>query len=76
MIYQLVLITNLGVITPLVNFPSWEECVRERAKITKTQQYSAECLPAQSPEQLQKSVESSMKMMLDTINKFSQGQTK
>jgi hypothetical protein len=74
MIYQLVLITNLGVITPLVNFPTWDECVREKARITKTQQHSAECLPAQSPEQLQRNLESSMKMMLDTINKISQSQ--
>jgi len=48
----------------------------EKAKIAKTQQYSAECLPTQSPEQLQKNVESSMKMMLDTINRLSQGQVK
>jgi hypothetical protein len=74
MIYQLVLITNLGIMTPLVNFPTWEECLRERAKISKTQQYSAECLPAQSPEQMQKQIESSMKMMLDTLNKLSQSQ--
>jgi len=69
-IYQLVLITNLGVITPLVNFPTWNECIVEKTRIAKTQQYSAECLPAQSPEQLQQNVESSMKMMLDTINKL------
>ena len=70
MVYQLVLITNLGIVTPLVSFPDWTQCVQEKAKIAKTQQYSAECLPAQSPEQIQKQVESSMKMMLDTINKI------
>ncbi len=70
MIYQLVLITNLGVITPLVNFPTWNECMAEKARIAKTQQYSAECLPSQSAEQLQQNVEASMKMMLDTINKL------
>lgn len=74
MIYQLVLITNLGMITPLVNFSTWNECMIERGRISKTQQYSAECLPAQSPEQIQKNIESSMKMMLDTLNKISQGQ--
>lgn len=74
MIYQLVLITNLGVITPLVSFPTWDECMREKVRVNKTQQYSAECLPAHSPEQLQKNLESGMKMMLDTINRISQGQ--
>jgi hypothetical protein len=74
MIYQLVLITNLGIVTPLVNFPTWNDCIMEKARIAKTQQYSAECLPTQSQEQLQKNVEASMKMMLDTINKLSQSQ--
>jgi hypothetical protein len=46
----------------------------EKSRITKTQQYSAECLPAQSPAQLQQNIESSMKMMLDTINKISKDQ--
>jgi hypothetical protein len=46
----------------------------EKARIAKTQQYSAECLPAQSPEQLQQDIESSMRMMLDTINKISKEQ--
>ena len=74
MIYQLVLITNLGVVTPLVSFPTWNECMVEKARIAKTQQYSAECLPAQSPAQLQQDIESSMRMMLDTINKISKEQ--
>ncbi len=74
MIYQLVLVTNLGIITPLVNFATWDECLRERAKIRASQQYSAECLPAQSPEQIQKQIEGSMKMMIDTLNKLSQNQ--
>ncbi len=71
MIYQLVLITNLGMITPLITFNTWDECLRERTKISKTQQYSAECLPAQSPEQVQKQIESNMKMMMDTLNNLS-----
>jgi len=59
-------------ITPLVNFNTWEDCIKERARITKTQQYSAECLPSQSPEQAQKQIEMNMKMMMETINKLSQ----
>jgi hypothetical protein len=73
-IYQLVLITNLGVITPLVTFPTFERCIMEKAKIAKTQQYSAECLPGQSPEQIQQNIETSMKIMLDTINKITKEQ--
>jgi hypothetical protein len=46
----------------------------EKSRIAKTQQYSAECLPAHSPAQLQQNIESSMKMMLDTINKISKEQ--
>lgn len=74
MLYQLVLITNLGMITPLVTFNDWDSCVREKVKITKTAQHSAECLPTQSPEQTKQQIESNMKMMMDLINKFSQSQ--
>lgn len=52
MFYQLVLITNLGLITPLVHFPTFEQCISERAKIGRSAQYSAECLPTQNPQQL------------------------
>lgn len=68
MLYQLVLITNLGVITPLVSFPSFEQCIVEKSKIAKTQQYSAECLPTHSPEQLQKQMQESMRIMMETIS--------
>jgi hypothetical protein len=66
-IYQLVLITNLGVITPLTTFSDWNSCIMEKAKITKTAQYSAECLPTKSPQQLQQDIDASMKLMLDTL---------
>jgi hypothetical protein len=66
-IYQLVLITNLGIITPLTTFPDWNSCMVEKAKITKTAQYSAECLPTKSPQQLQNDINVGMKMMMDTI---------
>jgi len=69
MIYQLVLITNLGLITPLTTFPTWNECMVEKGKISKTSQYSAECLPTKSPQQLQQDVDAGLKMMLDTLKK-------
>jgi hypothetical protein len=72
MIYQLVLITNLGMITPLTTFPTWNDCVMEKGKIAKTAQYSAECLPTKSPQQLQQDIDAGMKMMLDTLKKVQQ----
>jgi hypothetical protein len=72
-IYQLVLITNLGIITPLTTFPDWNSCMIEKARITKTQQYSAECLPTKSPQQLQQDIDVGMKMMLDTIKRAQEG---
>lgn len=74
MIYQLVLITNLGVITPLYMFEDWNACIQEKTKISKTQQYSVECLPAQSPAHAREQIESGMKMMSEIINKFSKEQ--
>lgn len=72
MLYQLVLITNLGMVTPLATFDTQGNCLREQALLQKTAQYSTACLPTQSPEQLQKQLESSMKMMMDTITKLQQ----
>lgn len=73
MLYQLVLITNLGVVTPLATFPTQQECMKERVVISQTQQYSTACLPTESPEQLQKRFEQSMSLMIKTINNISQG---
>jgi len=44
MLYQLVLITSLGVITPLAIFPDRDACMIEQAYIQKSPQYSAACL--------------------------------
>lgn len=74
MLYQLVLITNLGMVTPLATFQDRNLCLAEQGLISKTSQYSAACLPTQSPEQLQRQIESGMKMMVDTINKIAKEQ--
>ena len=74
MIYQLVLITNLGMITPLYMFEDWNSCIREKTKISKTQQYSVECLPAQSPAHAKQQIESGIKMMSDIISKLASEQ--
>jgi hypothetical protein len=70
MIYQLVLITNLGVITPLAQFPDRMECIREQAYIQKTEQYSAACLPANDAKHAQAQMEQSMRMMTEMMNKM------
>lgn len=67
MIYQLVLVTNLGVITPLATFPDRIDCIREQAFIQKTDQYSAACLPANDPKQARAQIEQSMQMMTDLM---------
>jgi hypothetical protein len=65
--YQLVLITNLGAITPLAMFNDLGACLKERAPITKTAQYSAECLPTQSPEEVKKQMQAHLKMMNELL---------
>ena len=67
MIYQLVLITNLGVITPLAQFDNRMDCIREQAYIQRTEQYSAACLPANDPRHAQKQMEQSMRMMKELM---------
>ena len=72
MIYQLVLITNLGVITPLATFDQRLDCIREQGYIQKSQQYSAACLPANSPAQVQAQAEQSFKIMLQMMDRMKQ----
>lgn len=67
MFYQLVLITNLGVVTPLVHFPSFEQCIAERAKIGRSAQYSAECLPTQNPQQLIRMLQESQRNIPENV---------
>ena len=67
MLYQLVLITNLGAITPLATFTDLSACLKERAPITKTAQYSAECLPTQSTDEIKKQIQSQLKMMNELL---------
>jgi len=69
MLYQLVLITNLGVITPLATFPTWNACINEQAKVpaASTQQYSVSCLPTESPEQIQKRAEQGITLMMNLL---------
>lgn len=70
MIYQLVLITNLGVITPLAQFDNRMDCIREQAYIQRTEQYSAACLPANDPKHAQAQMEQGMRMMTEMMNKM------
>ena len=72
MIYQLVLITNLGAITPLATFPDRGSCVTEQALIQKSPQYSATCLPANSPEQAREQAESGMRQMMRLLQHMNQ----
>ena len=67
MIYQLVLITNLGVITPLAQFDNRMDCIREQAYIQRTEQYSAACLPANDPKHAQAQMEQGMRMMKELM---------
>lgn len=74
MLYQLVLVTNLGVMTPLVTFDNQSSCLKERAMITKTAQYSAECLPTHSPDQLKAQMQSHLKMMNELLQELQKNQ--
>lgn len=74
MLYQLVLITNLGAITPLVSYTDLTACLQQRAMMSKSAQYSAECLPAQSPEELKKQIQSQFKMMNELLQELQRTQ--
>lgn len=72
MLYELVLITNLGATTLLATYPDFNSCLKERVQITQQSnaQYAVACLPAQSPEDLQKRLNQSADVLLNTIKKL------
>ena len=70
MLYELVLITNLGVITPIATFNTQAECFKEKGMIVSTQQYSAACLPTNSPEEMAKRMNAGIKVLIDNINQL------
>lgn len=74
MIYQLVLITNLGVMTPLATFTDRIDCLKEAAFVQKSAQYSAACLPTDSPDKIIKQNEAAMKQLMEMINRIAKEQ--
>lgn len=72
MLYQLILITNLGVITPVATFQDRTECLRERAAIQQTPQYSTACLPSNSPEQVMQQNQEGMRQMMQMFRMMTQ----
>ena len=70
MLYQLILVTNLGMMTPLATFNDRMDCIREQGMMQKTAQASAMCVPVQSPQQVQQQMEQHMKMLLDFAKKM------
>ena len=65
MLYQLILVTNLGMTTPLATFTDRMECIKEQGMVQKTAQASALCVPVQTPQQIQQHMEQHMKMLMD-----------
>ena len=70
MLYQLILITNLGMTTPLATFTDRMECIKEQGMVQKTAQASALCVPVQTPQQIQQQMEQHMKMLMDFAKKM------
>ena len=67
MLYQLVLITSVGV-TPWqgVHFQNLEQCEKEKNRIS--QSINAECMPIMSQDELQKNMQSSIMMLMNLVN--------
>ena len=71
MLYELVLITNLGATTPLATYQDFNSCLKERVQITnQAAQYSVACLPAKSEEDLQRRLNQSADILINTIKKL------
>lgn len=72
MLYQLILVTNLGMMTPLATFNDRMECIKEQGMMQRTAQASALCVPVQSPQQVQQQMEQHMKMLMDLAKRMEQ----
>jgi methyl coenzyme M reductase subunit C-like uncharacterized protein (methanogenesis marker protein 7) len=70
MLYQLVLITNLGVVTPLATFDNRLDCIKEQGMIARSAQYSAACLPTESPKELQARIDAGIQTLVDNIGRL------
>jgi hypothetical protein len=72
MLYQLILVTNLGMMTPLATFTDRMDCIKEQGMMQKTAQASAMCVPVQSPQQVQQQMQQHMKMLMDFAKQMEQ----
>ena len=72
MLYQLILVTNLGMMTPLATFNDRMECIKEQGMMQKTAQASALCVPVQSQQQVLQQMEQQTKMLMDFVKKLEQ----
>jgi hypothetical protein len=78
MLYELVLITNLGVTTALATYPDFNSCLKERVQITQSHsaQFSVACLPTNSPEELEKKMNLGFKVLIDNITRLQESMEK
>lgn len=67
--FQLLLITSLGVVVNLGTYPSAAECLKASAFTQPSQGASISCVPVQSPAEIKKQVDQTLSMMIDSINK-------
>jgi hypothetical protein len=72
MMYAMVLITNLGVITPLAFFDDQVKCISQQAMVPKTMQASAICLPVDDVNKFQMKITDNNNLTLDALRKFVQ----
>lgn len=55
--FELVLITNLGLVTHLAHYNTLNECLTSKAAVQDTKQSSAQCLPVQDAQSFKREVE-------------------
>lgn len=70
MIYELVLVTNLGAITPLLQFESYQDCIRQQALTTVTAQASAQCLPARTHQEFMYNINESNRQLTEAVRRL------
>lgn len=74
MIYVLVLVTNLGIMTPLHTYNNLADCMIQRGMMSNTAQSSAQCLPTENVKELQTLIKSNNASTQAILENYIKGQ--
>lgn len=68
--FELVLITNLGLVTHLAHYTTLDECLTNKAAVLDNKQSSAQCLPVQDEKSFKSEVEKNNQITNEALKRI------